>query len=435
MKKLCNFISNIFEKNKLLGGSIIVLFGSIITSVFNYLYHLFMGRMLGPVDYGILASLISLNYIFSIPVGVLNTIVLRYTSYFKNKGGIEMVRNFLSWILKNLIKVSLFGFLILIVISPLVRNYLNLNSFSDIVFMDSIILLGIFSGVFSSVLVGYLRFGLTTGISIFTSFLKILVSIISVYLGFKVFGALLGYLVSSIVGLLLLLTFLKKQLVYFNKKIDKKLIPAKEIRRYAMPVLISAAALTSMYTTDNILVKHFFSATEAGLYASLSLLGKIIYFSASPISLVMFPIISGKQAKGQNFYKVFFISLLAVFLISSIITLVYFVRPDLVVQILLGKQYLNIVSQMGLFAVFMTFYSMVAVINSFYLSISKIQVIKYYFIAAVLQIIFIYIYHQNINQVIWVNIITSALLFLTVIFYVWRDYSIFEKDKVISSEK
>ena len=39
---------------------------------------------------------------------------------------------------------------------------------------------------------------------------------------------------------------------------------------------IQALAFTSFFTTDLILVKHFFPPFEAGIYAALSTLGKII---------------------------------------------------------------------------------------------------------------------------------------------------------------
>jgi O-antigen/teichoic acid export membrane protein len=63
-----------------LKSSIIVFVGSMIVNVLNYVFHLILGRNLGPSGYGIAVSLISLLAIFSIPLGSVNTLVVNFTS-------------------------------------------------------------------------------------------------------------------------------------------------------------------------------------------------------------------------------------------------------------------------------------------------------------------------------------------------------------------
>ena len=58
IKKLIN--------HPLFSGSAIVFVGNMTANVVNYLYHLIMGRMLGPVEYGVLASLYSVLYLVGI---------------------------------------------------------------------------------------------------------------------------------------------------------------------------------------------------------------------------------------------------------------------------------------------------------------------------------------------------------------------------------
>ena len=70
-------------------------------------------------------------------------------------------------------------------------------------------------------------------------------------------------------------------------------------------------------TMDLILVKHFFSDQDAGVYATLSILGKIIYFAASPVASVMFPIVAGKHAKGEKYFEFLLMSLLITIFLSQ----------------------------------------------------------------------------------------------------------------------
>ena len=65
-RALCDmfYVENIMKnKDSLFFSGTIFLIGAISVAVLNYLYHLFMGRMLGPSDYGILGSLFALIYI------------------------------------------------------------------------------------------------------------------------------------------------------------------------------------------------------------------------------------------------------------------------------------------------------------------------------------------------------------------------------------
>lgn len=54
-----------------------------VVNVCNYLFHIFMSRSLGPVDYGILGSLFSLFMIISVPAESLRMVMAKYVSSFK----------------------------------------------------------------------------------------------------------------------------------------------------------------------------------------------------------------------------------------------------------------------------------------------------------------------------------------------------------------
>ena len=65
---------------KLFQSSLILFVGGMVVNVGNYFYNIISGRFLGPEGYGILASLISLFYILTIPTNVIKTVVSRFTS-------------------------------------------------------------------------------------------------------------------------------------------------------------------------------------------------------------------------------------------------------------------------------------------------------------------------------------------------------------------
>ncbi|PIV12695.1 MAG: hypothetical protein COS47_01230, partial [Candidatus Nealsonbacteria bacterium CG03_land_8_20_14_0_80_36_12] len=132
----------------------VVFLGSAVASAINYLYHMVLGRMLGPVDYGIFSSLLSLTYVYGIPVSVLNLIGLKYVSSLRQSGGVEQAAGFFRWFGKKIILFSLILFLFSLAISPLVAKFLRLSSVHWVIMANVITLIGIYGGFCSSTIQG-----------------------------------------------------------------------------------------------------------------------------------------------------------------------------------------------------------------------------------------------------------------------------------------
>src|SRR5690606_35205120 len=69
----------------LFSGSSIMILGSLGANAINYLYHLIMGRALGPVDYGKLAAIFSLLYIVSVVPISSGFAIVKFISTAKDK--------------------------------------------------------------------------------------------------------------------------------------------------------------------------------------------------------------------------------------------------------------------------------------------------------------------------------------------------------------
>ena len=75
-------------------GTIILFFTMNVYNFLNFLFHFAMGRMLGPSDYGVLAVLMSIVYIYGVPTEAIQNIISKYTSnlnYKKKDGKIKFL--------------------------------------------------------------------------------------------------------------------------------------------------------------------------------------------------------------------------------------------------------------------------------------------------------------------------------------------------------
>ena len=407
-------------KNQLVAGSAVLFLGSSIASFGNYLFHLLMGRMLGPIDYGILASLISLTYLLGIPLGSLGVVVVKYVSTFRGKGELGMIAYFYSWINKKLIPLGLAGSFLLLFFSPLIASFLHFESSLLVLLMVVLNLVGVYQTVPGATLQGLLRFGLVSVLGIVQVSLKLGIAVLLAYWGGKVFGAVSAMIISALVGYSLVVFWVRRLLVKPEKEGK---INGREVVKYAIPVFFSTLAFTSLYTTDVVLARHFLSAQEAGFYAALSTLGKTIVFASSPIIGVMFPLVSEHHANGRKYLNFLTLSFGLVLTVCLGISGLYFIFPGLMVRLLFGNLYLSTASYLFLFAIFLSLYSLCSLLVNFYLSIKKTKVVVLPVIAAVAQVAFIFLFHQNLSGIVWVSISLLSLLLVSLLVYFFLNYA------------
>ena len=74
---------NNLGKDYLFRDSIIVSLTSIINGLLYYLFGIYVGRKLGPADYGVFGALFSIFLIFTISATAINTLTIRLVSHFK----------------------------------------------------------------------------------------------------------------------------------------------------------------------------------------------------------------------------------------------------------------------------------------------------------------------------------------------------------------
>ena len=247
MKKIFNF----FRKDALLKGSLIVFIGSIITNLGTYLFHLAMGRMLGPADYGILESLISLSYFLGIPLSVLALVMVKYIS--QQNREVEKVSLFIK---KIFCKISLYGLgvlLIFLLAFPMLKNLLKVNSFVLFLGLGIANYLSIYITIFSSALQGIMRFGELSFFSVFGSWSRLILSVLLVLFGLRVEGVIYAIVFSALLAIVLGYKIVKRAIPLRLKGSINVKSSFVNMRSYSIMVFLSNLSLISFFTIDIIL--------------------------------------------------------------------------------------------------------------------------------------------------------------------------------------
>lgn len=400
------------SQNSLAKNSLIVFAGSMGTNIISYVYHLLMGRMLGPSGYGELSSLFSILYIFTVPLVVGQTILVKFISQIKATGTINQTKSLFIKVSK-LCALSCLVFLpVIVFVSPMITHFLHLSSPVLFVLVYVLFVVTLLSIVTASVLQGYQQFAWFSALSLAMLVIKLSLSIPFVVWG--VMGVLLAAIIASVSVYGVYFIPMKKILKSEAKPAG---IPKSDAIKFGVPTLLALLGVTSLYSTDIILVRHYFSPAQAGTYAAIAILGKIIFYASSAVSQVMFPVISEKTAQGAATKKIILTSLAGVTAISIVLSGVYFLIPDIIVRMLFGNAYVDASALLGYFGVFIAMFSIGNIMSLACLALGHTGVWVIPIIASILQILAITTMHTSILSVIVINIIVSALLAIGTIGY------------------
>lgn len=399
-----------------------MILGSNSVNALNYLYHLIIGRLLGPASYGELAALISVVGLLGMIPGSINLVIIKYISAAKTE---DKLVNLINWLKRRVLKGALLSALVILIISPLISSFLHIDNLIYLVLIAVFFPFSILALLNRAVLQGLLRFKEMILSLLIESGIKLVLSIVLVYLGYMVGGAMLALAIAGISGWFITRLYLN----YPNKKETDILPEIKSMIAYSFPVLVYTIAATSLYSSDLILVKHFFTSHDAGLYASLSTLGKIIFFGTGPIGSVMFPIISQRYARGIGYEKVFIYSFLATLTISLAILSVYLLVPELAISMLYGSAFRESADLLAWFGLFITLFTLSSLLINFNLSLGRTKVVVLPFFAAIAQITIIWFNHQNLLEVISISILVTALLLVSLLIYSIYAHRKFNRNK------
>lgn len=396
-------------KHPLFSGSAIMFAGNMGANVVNYIYHIIMGRLLGPLEYGVLASLYSILYLVSIIPSSASVSIVKFISSSKKEKLYSVYEAIRKLIFKIAIGLSLF----MILITPIVSKFLHIDSYWSVLLIVPILFLSLVTLVNQSTAQGLLKFyGYIVPVLI-SSVFKLVFGVGLIIIGWSVFGAMFAIVLGCLFSFLYSIKFIKKNL----KPTKVKLENLAPFFKYSGPVLVQSLAFTSIFTVDVLLVKHFLDPFSAGIYAALSTLGKIIFFATSPIAATMFPVVAKRKFQNEGYTKVFLLAFLMTTTIAVLITAFYWLFPNIAIGVLYGKDYLSAKTDLIWMGVFMLFYTLSNLLVNFYLSIGNTKIVYIPLVAAILQVVMIWIYHTSITQILHVSLFVSIAMFICLSVY------------------
>jgi O-antigen/teichoic acid export membrane protein len=392
----------------------IVFFGSFAVSVLNYLFHLVTGRMLGPIVYGELVALIALITIFGVPFSAVGLSINKEVSRLKTLGKNNEISYLLNKYAKRffLIGLGLIGLFILV--SPFLAGFLHTTPV--LIIIVSLSLIGYSVGaIVTSSLNGLQKFPQSMISGFLNASSKLIFAISAIFLGYGLIGSVLSFAIGGIIGIIISLWFLRKEI---KEKQNKSKFSLKTNIVWIMVALVCFNALINL---DLVLAQHFLTGTDAGLYAAASEIGKIIFFMVGSLSIVLIPK-AMEQKTNKIDSRIFLFKTIALSFVIALIGLIgYFLLPHLVVSLLYGPKYVGIEGIILITGITMTFFSISSLLINYFIAVERKKFVLLMMFFIILEIILITLFHSSFEEVALMVLISNVIATITLILYLFFD--------------
>ena len=174
--------------------------------------------------------------------------------------------------------------------------------------------------------------------------------------------------------------------------------------------------------SDILLVKHYFNPTDAGLYASLALIGRMVYFIAWMFVMLLLPDVVRLKKEGKNTKPILFKYVMYISAISFSIISACYLFPETIVSLFFGEQYLPISSLLWKYAIATSMFAIANIFAYYYLSLDRYIPVIITGLLGLLQVGLIIFYHNSLHEVVYVQIIAMIILLVTqLLFFIFNN--------------
>lgn len=383
----------------------------------NYIYNLLLGRILGPAAFADAAILITLLLVLSFLGMTFQVVTSKYAVLFEAEKRAAFI--------KIITRVALFfgvliGTLIVIFNQKLQELFHTETSQMFLIFGFGIplyFLISINRGLYQGNN-GLHKMAITYQTEMIS---RLVITILTVLFLPNIptsIAVALGILISFVFGLLPFQTNILK----ISKSIQTEIVNTKSIFTFFALTAFYELTQIIINNSDILLVKHYFSNDEAGLYSSLALIGRVVYFVAWMFVMLLLPKVIQLKKEGKNTQPILMQYVLYIALLSTVIVGGTYLFPETIVHLMFGDNYVAIAPLLWKYALATSVFAIANIFAYYFLSIDKYFPVVVSAVLGLTQIGLIVLYHNSLEQVVEMQIIAMLiLLFFQLCFFFYQN--------------
>ena len=396
------------KRSDFLKHNAVFFLGSVLVGALNYIYYPVLGRLMEPAAFGEIQVLISLFLQFTILLNVLSMITV---NIMVNRADGKQAHRVIFELEKLGVYVTLGILAFSIIAGEFLRTTLKFDSALPFTALSLAMVTSIPLTFRSSYARGKKRFGIASVSQLIGAAVKIVFSAGLVVLGLGVTGAIGGIVAAQFVAFLYAarwaarLGFSRPGDTHYGTLPDLKTVLPE--LGYAGAVLAGLLAVTMLMSVDVILVKYFFDAHTAGLYAGIATVARIIFFLAVPLSQVLMPMVKIGQSKSNRQLLIRSLGLTGLVCGSALAVMV--VAPEMVVRIFMGVEYITYSPLLAPLATAVFIVSVVNLLMMYYLALRQKTVMLVGIIGFAISLCLMLMWHDSLHAIVGSMLLGSIL--------------------------
>jgi O-antigen/teichoic acid export membrane protein len=384
--------------------------GSLFVSFLNYLYYPVLGRMLSAEQFGELQVLVSFYLQATIFLNVLALVIVNLVTQSDTKSRQSILNELerLAYVIGAIEVVAI------TLISSKLANALQFADGYGFIVMAVIFFVSIPLTFKNAYLRGVQDFFAASMSGVVSALAKIVLSVLFVYVGWKTFGAVAGILLAQFLALAY--AAWKARVHGFGSQRMSEIMHKPNVAlirpqlRFISFVFVVSLVVTVLFSIDVALVKYFFSPQEAGAYAGISTIARIIYFLTASIAIVLLSTVNPAKQSGENRSSLQK-SVLLTAALGAPVTAVFFLFPEFVTHLLMGTKFDAYTHLLPILSVTMLVISLANVYTNYHLAMRHYAAMYAVGVVAVTTGVLVILRHASIDEIVQ-NLLMSALLLL-----------------------
>lgn len=276
--------------------TVVLLVGAGLTAALALLFALLAARWLAPEGYAEFAAAAALALAAQTALGPINGTVARFVAEYTPRGEYGRVRTLAREVGR---RVALYGLLLLalsLILVPLFQHSLRFSSAGPLLVACGIVYLNLLLSVARGVLRGARAFQAFNVNTIGEAAVRLMAGVMLLLFRATATVALLAYVIA--LGATLLVS--RVQLNRLWRGHEPSAVDGRAVRRYTAPMVVLMLTVAGFEHVDLLIVKRYFPAEDAGVYAAAVTVARAFGLLVYPVSTVLLPSLMARRQAGTR---------------------------------------------------------------------------------------------------------------------------------------
>ncbi len=402
----------------LLTGTALFFVSTTIVNGGNYLFNLILGRWLGPAVFADVSIIITLFLFLTFITAGFQQTAAKFAAIYSAQGDAGQLVALRRWLNRRSWVIGLLCWLLMGAGALFWQDFFHTQSPWIFVIFAFGLPVYFVQGIDRGLLQGQTRFGILAITYQVEMWVRLLVGLLLVALGWGAGGAVWGLTLSLVATWWVSNWALRTRRATAQPhattqgKITLSAPQRQAILNFALPVLMAETSLILINNSDVLIVKRFFDSVSAGQYAALALIGRIVFFATWSVVITMFPLVAQRQQRGEPHRQLLWTGLGMVLGVSVVIIAITALFPGPIVQILFGAEYLGIADLLWRYAIATALFALANVLINYRLALGNRAGTIFALAAGILQVVTLLFFHATLTQIVTIQIMLMAGLLL-----------------------